>query len=226
MIGAGACRWKASEKDGKSVLGKTVSQLLAQEATRINRLTGSSAVWDLAGKTLGKPVYQLFGGSVPRQGVPVYDGSIYHEELLNRDQGSAYRNPNAPYGRKPGWSDILKEAIDISRRLGHTFVKVKIGRGALHLSRDAGNLQDAAVLRLIREHTGADFGIGVDANNGYRLEDTIWLLREHGDVNLAFIEEMFPDDVQNQRRLLHRLRRPRPRLRSQHQEARYARSQF
>ncbi|MEW4563846.1 enolase C-terminal domain-like protein [Bremerella sp. JC770] len=199
-IGVGACNGGASQNDVAYVVGKTVSQLLRDHGA-VNAKICTSAFWDLAGKTLDQPVYQLLGGKENAQGVPVYDGSIYHEELLPRDRGSAYRNPGATYAERAGWQDAIKEAIDHTLRLGHTFAKVKIGRGALHLSRLAGNYQDAAVLELIRQHAGNEFGIGVDANNGYRMEDVVWLLKEHGDLNLTFIEEMIPDNVNDYRQI-------------------------
>ena len=199
-VGVGACNWGANQNDVEYVVGKTVSDLLRDHGA-VNGKVCTSSFWDLAGKTLDQPVYKLLNGEEQTDGVPVYDGSIYHEELLPRDRGSAYRNPDARYADRAGWQDAIKEAIDHTLRLGHNFAKVKIGRGALHLSRLAGNYQDIAVLQLIREHAGPEFGIGVDANNGYRLEDVFWLLKEHGDLNLAFIEEMIPDHVDNYRQI-------------------------
>ncbi len=198
-IGVGACDRRADADQARYLLGKKVSDLLEKHAGEVNQRVGTSAIWDLAGKTLEKPVYQLLGGKAPKDGVPVYDGSIYHEELLPRDQNTAYRNPDSKYGRRPSWKDIIKEAIDVSKQENHNFAKVKIGRGKLHLSRKAGNYQDAAVLELIREYAGKDFSIGIDANNGYSLEDTLWLLNECGSLNIAFIEEMFPDDANKYR---------------------------
>lgn len=37
--------------------------------------TGTMPLWDLIGKILKKPVYELLGGAGPKR-VPVYDGSI------------------------------------------------------------------------------------------------------------------------------------------------------
>ncbi len=198
-IGVGACRPAANAKLAHYLIGKKASDLLGNFAREVNQRVGTSALWDLAGKTLQKPVYELLGGKVPKGGIPIYDGMIYHEELLSRDKGSAYRNPGSQYGGMPSWKDIIKEAIDVSKQENHNFAKVKIGRGKLHLSRKAGNYQDVAVLELIREYAGKDFGIGVDANNGYSLEDTLWLLNECGSLNIAYIEEMFPDDVNQYR---------------------------
>lgn len=193
-IGVGWCRRGADLEKANYLIGKRLSSLLLDESCEVNRRTGTSALWDLAGKTLECPVYKLLVGKMPQQGVPVYDGSIYQEELLSRDEGSAYRNAGSKLSKHPDWKDVIKEAIDLSLAGGHNFVKVKIGRGRMHMSREAGNIQDAAVLRLIREHAGDTLQIGVDANDGYRLEDTIWLLKEHGDLKLDFLEEMFRDD--------------------------------
>lgn len=193
-IGVGWSRHGANAQKASYLIGKSLSSLLLKESHEVNQRTGTSALWDLAGKTLDRPVYELLGGKMPEQGVPVYDGSIYHEELLNRDEGSAYRNEGSKLPKKPDWKDIFKEAIDLSLAGGHNFVKVKIGRGRMHMSREAGNFQDAAVLRLIREHAGDGLQIGVDANDGYRLEDAIWLMKEHGDLDLAFVEELFKED--------------------------------
>lgn len=195
-IGVGWRRHGADKTKASYLLGKSLSSLL-KDASEVNKRTGTSALWDLAGKTLERPVYQLLGGRMPDQGVPVYDGSIYQEELLSRDGGSAHRDEGSKLPNRPDWKDIFKEAIDLSMAGGHTFVKVKIGRGWRHMSREAGNHQDAAVLRLIREHGGNELQIGVDANNGYRPEDAAWLMQEHGDLDLAFLEEMFPDDPES-----------------------------
>ena len=196
MIGIGSGPRYGKPEPSNFPLGKTVGDLLGKHLITTANVIGTTAVWDLAGKIQKKPVYELLGGKVEGKGVLVYDGGIYIEELINRDVNSPYRSSNATYGKYPSWQDVFKEAIDFSRQDGHNFVKVKIGRGQLHLSREAGNFQDAAVLRLIREYGGKDLKIGVDANDGYSLQDTLWLLNEHGDLNLEFIEEMFPEDIQ------------------------------
>ena len=196
LVGIGSAPRYGRPDPSNFPIGKTVRDLLGKHLAQTAEETGTTALWDLAGKTLGKPVYELLGGKADPNGVQVYDGSIYMEELVNRDENSAYRNPGAPYGKRPNWKEIFKEAIDVSMDQGHRFVKVKIGRGSLHLDREAGNMQDAAVLRFIRDYAGGDYRIGVDANDGYSLDDTLWLLREHGDLNLSFIEEMFPEDLE------------------------------
>ena len=196
MIGIGSAPRYGKPMPSNFPVGKTVGDLLGAHLADTAREIGTTAVWDLAGKINQQPVYKLLGGSKSAEGVQVYDGGIYMEELVNRDIRSPYRPQNATYGQRPDWQDVFKEALDVSRQQGHDFVKVKIGRGDIHMVREAGNLQDAAVLRFIREYAGEDLKIGVDANDAYRLEDTLWLLKEHGDLDLAFVEEMFPEDLE------------------------------
>ncbi|MCX8036538.1 MAG: hypothetical protein N3D11_05690 [Candidatus Sumerlaeia bacterium] len=142
---------------------------------------GTMPLWDLAGKALNKPVYQLLGGAGPER-VPVYDGSIYFADLLPQ------------YASR--WADRFKEEIDMGLKRGHRAFKVKIGRGNKWMPRTEGDARDVEVLKIIRQHGGPDIVIGADANDGYDLERTKVLLERHNDaLNLAWLEEMFPEDV-------------------------------
>jgi L-alanine-DL-glutamate epimerase-like enolase superfamily enzyme len=113
--------------------------------------------------------------------VKVYDGSIYFADLLPE-------NAARPLDR-------FKEEIDMGLRLGHRAFKVKIGRGAKWMDRAEGDRRDVEVLRTIRAHAGADVVLGVDANNGYDLAGAKRLLSELPDFQFAFVEEMFPEVV-------------------------------
>jgi L-alanine-DL-glutamate epimerase-like enolase superfamily enzyme len=141
---------------------------------------GSMPLWDLAGQALGKPVHELLGGKGPRQ-VPVYDGSIYFADLMPE-----------PADR---WQDRFRQEIDMGLARGHRAFKIKIGRGAKWMPAEEGFERDKAVLKIIRAHAGPDVLLGVDANNGYDLAGTRRLLADLPGLNLAFLEEMFPEDV-------------------------------
>jgi L-alanine-DL-glutamate epimerase-like enolase superfamily enzyme len=137
-------------------------------------------LWDLAGKVIGKPMYELLGGKGAEQ-VKVYDGSIYFADLLAE-------NAERPLDR-------FKEEIDMGLERGHRAFKIKIGRGAKWMPRQEGDERDREVLRTIRAHAGPDIVLGVDANNGYDLAGTKTLLKELADFRFAFVEEMFPETV-------------------------------
>jgi L-alanine-DL-glutamate epimerase-like enolase superfamily enzyme len=115
--------------------------------------------------------------------VPVYDGSIYFSDLMKRYEEN--------------WRDHFKEEADEILKRGHRAFKVKIGRGKLWMPKDEGDARDVEVLKVLREHVGPDIAIAVDANNGYddfkRIERLVDALP---DYNFAFLEEMFPEDVE------------------------------
>ena len=143
-------------------------------------------LWDLAGKVLDKPVYQLLGGAGPQR-VPAYDGSIYFADLLPE------------HVRQP--LDRFKVEIDMGLERGHRAFKIKIGRGAKWMPPDEGYRRDVEVLKVIRQHVGPDVVLGVDANDGYSLDLTKRLLADLPEINLAFLEEMFPENIEQYRQL-------------------------
>jgi L-alanine-DL-glutamate epimerase-like enolase superfamily enzyme len=177
--GIGNCRKRRSEL--APILGKKLVDLYDPKTRSVPILgNGTMPVWDLLGKTLGKPVYELLGGEGPER-VPVYDGSIYFADLLPENAAKPF--------------DRFKEEIDMGLKLGHRAFKAKIGRGAKWMERKEGNQRDIDVLKTIRDHAGPDIVIGVDANNGYDLEGTKRLLDDLPDFNFAFVEEMFEETV-------------------------------
>jgi len=179
--GLGPCR--SPEEDVSKLLGANPLSLLNREQRIMTGPLGrrTTALWDLAGKLLKQPVYQLLGGAGAEK-VPVYDGSIYFMDLLPQFAGS--------------WPDQLRREIDMALKTGHTAVKVKIGRGNKWMKRPEGDARDVEVIRQIRKHAGQDFSIGVDANNGYDLEISKRFLQQVGELNIAFVEEMFPETVE------------------------------
>ncbi|REJ69417.1 MAG: hypothetical protein DWQ31_04970 [Planctomycetota bacterium] len=178
----GPCR--AGEEQVAQLLGRPALSFFARDERRMNSPLGrrSTALWDLAGRLLEKPVYELLGGAGGER-VPVYDGSIYFMDLLPQ--------------RADNWRDQLRREIDAARADGHRAVKVKIGRGKRWMERAAGDARDIEVVQLIRAHAGQDFAIGVDANNGYDLAGARRFLSAAGPLKIAFVEEMFPETVED-----------------------------
>jgi len=178
--GLGACR--AGRKALSQLLGKNPLAGFRPSPPRIAHPLGSQsmALWDLAGKVLGKPVYELLGGNGSEQ-VPVYDGSIYFMDLLPQYAAD--------------WQARVREEIDMGLELGHRAFKVKIGRGHQWMPAEEGYARDVAILETIRAHAGRDVTIGVDANNGYTLDLAKRLLTDLADYDIAFLEELFPEDV-------------------------------
>jgi L-alanine-DL-glutamate epimerase-like enolase superfamily enzyme len=179
LEGLGNCR--ADETALSKLLGKSLRDFYDPNKPAMTVLgNGTMPLWDLAGKALGKPAYELLGGQGAGQ-INVYDGSIYFADLLPQ------------YAERP--LDRFKEEIDMGLEIGHRAFKIKLGRGAKWMDRQAGDERDIAVLKTIRAHGGPDLVLGVDANNGYDLAGTKRLLEALPDFQFAFMEEMFHEQV-------------------------------
>jgi len=178
--GFGQCR--GDEKALSPLLGRSLSDLFRpdEKAMAIPEGIGTMAFWDLLGKVNKRPVYALLADTGPRH-VPTYDGSIYFADLLPQ------------YADR--WQDRFREEIDMGLKRGHRTFKVKIGRGAKWMPTEEGFERDKTVLKTIRQHAGPDVAIGVDMNNGYDLDRTQRLLSDLPDIDLAWIEEPFPEQV-------------------------------
>lgn len=179
--GLGNCA--AGKEAAAKLLGKNPLDFFQSDERRATGPLGAGTMplWDLAGKLLKKPVYQL----ISREGqdrVPTYDGSIYFADLLPQ------------YSDR--WADRFREEIDIGLELGHRGFKIKVGRGFKWMPRREGDRRDVEVVKLIRKHAGPDVLLGIDANNGYELAGAQRLLDELGEEKLAFAEELFPETVE------------------------------
>ncbi|HKB01563.1 MAG TPA: enolase C-terminal domain-like protein [Gemmataceae bacterium] len=177
----GNCR--ASEKAVGELIGKDPFAFYRENDRKVAGPLGPGTMplWDLLGKLLKKPAYELLGGAGPER-VPVYDGSIYFADLLPQ------------YADK--WQDRFREEIDMGLKIGHRAFKIKVGRGFKWMKRDEGDARDVEVVKLIRKHAGKDVILCVDANNGYDLAGAKRFLERVGGENLAFVEELFPEVVE------------------------------
>ncbi len=180
--GLGNCR--AGRDQVAKLLGRNPFELYVEEKREMTGPLGAGTMplWDLAGRVLNKPVYQLLGGR-GAQRVPVYDGSIYFADLLPQ------------YADR--WQDRFREEIDMGLKLGHRAFKIKIGRGWRWMPRADGDRRDVEVVRLIRRHAGPEVLLGVDANNGYELQGAQRFFEKAGELQIAFAEEMFPERVED-----------------------------
>jgi D-galactarolactone cycloisomerase len=128
------------------------------------------ALWDLAGKAAGVPIYQLLGGAfrdkvrVYASGLPTLDFHAPEEEFAK----------------------LAREAGDI-RRKGYSGLKIALGKGI------RGDLKS---IRTVREALGSDFLIYVDAAGVYDKAQAMLLGRELEDLGVGWFEmPIFPEDI-------------------------------
>jgi D-galactarolactone cycloisomerase len=167
--------------------GKKVAELLLPASGVLKKDFDNFefALYDLAGKILGKPVYNLLGRKKPLT-FPCYSGMIYFDDL-------------EPSGNPAGLQKI-KEECAFDRNYGYRQVKLKIGRGNKWMEREQGIKRDIEVTRMVHENF-PDLEILVDANDGYRVDDFITYLEGIRGIPLFWIEEPFAENVDDYRKL-------------------------
>jgi L-alanine-DL-glutamate epimerase-like enolase superfamily enzyme len=154
-----------------------------------------TALWDLEGKILGKPVYQLIGLPIEASSnpdsttdrLPAYDSTLYFDDLVCDTKEAGLKR--------------IGDEVENALNNGFRACKMKIGRGCYLMEHDEGLQRDIEVVKLARQIAGDDFNILVDANNGYTYDETVEFLNETSGVGIFWIEEMFEEEVEKYRAL-------------------------
>jgi D-galactarolactone cycloisomerase len=167
------------------------------------------ALLDLLGKALDRPTASLLGKPV-RTTVPVYDSSLYMEDLLKPDQLQGLAYLNGPVPTDPVELVALKANWVIHQRPeGFKAIKLKIGRVKWMASFETALARDIAVTNAVRKAIGSEIKLMVDANKAYQpnpLAVIDYAQAVAGD-RVYWMEEMFPEvDTANMQAVKHRLR--------------------
>lgn len=180
---AGIVGWgwsRATQEDARRLIGKSLHEVFDEKfGTAEDYLAFDFPLWDLAGRVLGKSVHAMLGDAGPNP-VPVYDGSIYIDEL----------DPDT--GRDDGIQPMLR-AVQMGLDADFCAFKVKVGRGARWMERKAGLRRDIEVLHAVRKLIGPELTLLIDANNGYTPEEARQVMREAGECDIYWFEEPFPE---------------------------------
>ncbi|GAA1029127.1 enolase C-terminal domain-like protein [Virgisporangium ochraceum] len=212
---------------GAMVVGLAVDDLVADPGALVQRLVGDSqirwlgpykgvvhmaagglvnAVWDLAARRAGQPLWKLLSDLSPEQLVAQIDFRYLRDALTEQealallraagpgraDRERRLRAGGFPaYTTTPGWYGyddeklvrLCREAVSDGYRL----IKIKVG----------GNLaDDVRRVRLAREAVGPEIHIAVDANQIWGVPEAISWMRELSAFDPYWIEEpTSPDDV-------------------------------
>ena len=192
ITGWGWAKWRWSparyRATAREIIGKTVADAYGiDKGTADEYLDFDTPLWDLAGRLLNKPVYQLlreYGTSE----VPVYDGSIYMEDVDWRT------------GDDLGLEPVLN-AIRDGLETGYRAFKLKLGRGYRWMEARAGFKRDIEVVHAARELIGPDCALLIDGNNGFTVDQAKTLLSETRNCSLYWFEEPFPETKEHCGRL-------------------------
>lgn len=139
------------------------------------------ALWDVLGKRLDTPVYQLLGGAC-RDRVPVY-ANIY-----------------SPHPQRPeGFADMAARQV----AAGHRVIKL------YPFSEDTPIADGVAVLTAVREAVGEEVGLAVDLWRSADPQRAIEVARATEAFNLLWIEDPFaPTDAASLRYVRDNIRQP------------------
>lgn len=157
------------------------------------------ALWDLAGKHFGRPVFQLLGGRA-RDEIPIYAS---HLHFTNEDE-------------------FVKEAAEYVRR-GFKAMKMRF----LHGPADGaeGLRANAALVALLRSAVGDGIDIMADAYMGWDLEYARRMCRALGEFDMKWVEEpLLPDQLRDYAAL--RRDSPVPIAAGEHETTRYGFAQI
>ncbi len=155
------------------------SRDFGQKGTYIEALSAIDiALWDLWGKSLGRPVHALLGGAF-RTHVPAYGTGCYYPDY---------------YQDTPRMLKALESEARGYREAGISAIKMKVGLLPIDL--------DAERLAIVRDAIGPSTPLMVDANHAYTSASAIRIgraLEKHGV--LWFEEPVPPEDRQGYARV-------------------------
>jgi L-alanine-DL-glutamate epimerase-like enolase superfamily enzyme len=156
------------------------------------------ALWDVAGKAAGVPVYKLLGGKV-RDRVRVYNGGV--RPTLRGHNPEDYAEAMATMKAAPEGFTLIKEGVAYHGPMAQNTPGFSYGEqrtGPRHPNRgpltERGMKHIVACVEAMKEVLGDEVGLALDAGPGFTVPDSIRLLRALEPLNLMWVEDLLTGD--------------------------------